>query len=115
MFSTLVYTPLSNLMFAIILILTSQKFGSYVKKKPDNILDSTRLKAFADNILTVAQIMEFVYQGVANIVGKGENAGYQHFSLFPQCFKNSSRLVCKIVIVLYRVKLNSTCENKIGK
>ena len=21
-----------------------------------------------------------------NIVGKGENAGYQHFLLFPQCF-----------------------------
>ena len=23
---------------------------------------------------------------VENIVGKGENAGYQHFLLFPQCF-----------------------------
>ena len=22
-----------------------------------------------------------------NIVGKGENAGYQHFLLFPQCFQ----------------------------
>ena len=26
---------------------------------------------------------------VENIVGKGENAGYQHFLLFPQCFKNA--------------------------
>ena len=25
-----------------------------------------------------------------NIVGKGENAGYQHFHLFPQCFQKSS-------------------------
>ena len=25
---------------------------------------------------------------VENIVGKGENAGYQHFPLFSQCFKN---------------------------
>ena len=25
-----------------------------------------------------------------NIVGKGENAGYQHFLLFPQCFKKVS-------------------------
>ena len=25
-----------------------------------------------------------------NIVGKGENAGYQHFLLFPQCFENAS-------------------------
>ena len=27
---------------------------------------------------------------VENIVGKGENAGYQHFLLFPQCFQNAS-------------------------
>ena len=27
---------------------------------------------------------------VENIVGKGENAGYQHFLLFPQCFQRSS-------------------------
>ena len=25
-----------------------------------------------------------------NIVGKGENAGYQHFLLFPQCFEKAS-------------------------
>ena len=24
---------------------------------------------------------------VENIVGKGENAGHQHFLLFPQCFQ----------------------------
>ena len=28
---------------------------------------------------------------VENIVGKGENAGYQHFLLFPQCFQKSRR------------------------
>ena len=27
---------------------------------------------------------------VENIVGKGENAGYQHFHLFPQCFQQAS-------------------------
>ena len=27
---------------------------------------------------------------VENIVEKGENAGYQHFRLFPQCFPNRS-------------------------
>ena len=26
---------------------------------------------------------------VGNIVGKGENAGYQHFLLFPQCFQKT--------------------------
>ena len=27
---------------------------------------------------------------VENIEGKGENAGYQHFLLFPQCFPKAS-------------------------
>ena len=30
-----------------------------------------------------------VFDLVQNIVGKGENAGYQHFLLFPKCFKNA--------------------------
>ena len=25
-----------------------------------------------------------------NIVGKGENTGYQHFLLYPQCFQKAS-------------------------
>ena len=32
----------------------------------------------------------FVFDRVKNIVGKGENAGYQHFLLFPQCFEKAS-------------------------
>ena len=31
--------------------------------------------------------MECLYDRVENIVGKGENAGYQHFLLFQQCFE----------------------------
>ena len=27
---------------------------------------------------------------VENIAGKGENAGYHHFLLFPQCFQKTS-------------------------
>ena len=27
---------------------------------------------------------------VENVVGKGENAGHQHFLLFPQCFQMAS-------------------------
>ena len=30
---------------------------------------------------------KFVFGSVENIAGKGENAGYQHFLLFPQCFQ----------------------------
>ena len=29
----------------------------------------------------------FAFDRVENIVGKGENAAYQHFLLFPQCFQ----------------------------
>ena len=32
-------------------------------------------------------MMIFVFDKVENIVGKGENAGYQHFLLFPRCFQ----------------------------
>ena len=31
-----------------------------------------------------------VFDSVENIVGKGENAGHQHFLLFPQCFEKAS-------------------------
>ena len=30
-----------------------------------------------------------VFDRVENIVGKGENDGYQHFLLFPQCFEKA--------------------------
>ena len=30
------------------------------------------------------------FDGVENIVGKGENAGWQHFLLFPHCFQKAS-------------------------
>ena len=48
--------------------------------------------------------------GVENIVGKGENAGYQHFLLFPQCFQHSFSL--KLRMVLQRVnKLKNVWES----
>ena len=49
-------------------------------------------------------LLKFVLGRVENIVGKRENAGYQHFLLFPQCFqKLSSPEVLKVRIVWYRV------------
>ena len=53
----------------------------------DKILDWTKLKAFADNKINVAEMMIFLSDRVENIVGKGENAGFQHFLLFPQYFQ----------------------------
>ena len=43
---------------------------------------------------------KFVLDWVRNIVGKGENTGYQHFLPFPQCFqKPSLSRLLKVVIV----------------
>ena len=54
----------------------------------DKILDWTKLKAFADDKINVTEKLKSVLGRVENIVGKGENARYQHFLLFPQCFQN---------------------------
>ena len=60
---------------------------------PNNkILDLSKLKAFADDSLNVYQNLKFASRRVENTVGKGENAGYQHFLLFPQCFQKASSL-----------------------
>ena len=32
--------------------------------------------------------MKFGFGRVENMMGKGENAGYKHFLLFPECFQN---------------------------
>ena len=37
--------------------------------------------------LSVNEMILSAFDKVENIVGKGENAGYQHFLLFPQCFQ----------------------------
>ena len=50
-------------------------------------LDWSKLKAFADDKINVNQKLKFDMGRVENTVGKGENAGYQHFLLFPQCFQ----------------------------
>ena len=49
-------------------------------------MDLTKFKAFADDKFNDAKMMISVFDIIENIVGKGENAGNQHFLLFPQCF-----------------------------
>ena len=49
------------------------------------------MKAFADGKFNVAYMIILVSAREENIVGKGENAGYQHFLLFPRCFLKSLR------------------------
>ena len=56
----------------------------------NKILDWSKLKAFADDKINVTENLKFGLGRVENIVGKGENAGYQHFLLFLQCFQKAS-------------------------
>ena len=55
----------------------------------DKILDRSEVKAFADDKIKVLKNDDFffVFDRDENIEGKGENAGYQHFSFFYNVFK----------------------------
>ena len=56
----------------------------------DKILDWSKLKACADYKINANKKSKFAFGRVENIVIKGENAGYQHFLLFPQSFRKAS-------------------------
>ena len=57
---------------------------------PNNkILDSSKLKDFADDIIEFDENGNEFSNRVENTVGKGEIARYEQFLLFPQCFKNT--------------------------
>ena len=72
----------------------------YTSLPNDKIWDRSNLKAFADDILIVLQMTIRVADWVENIAGKGENAGYQNFLLFSECFQKASfRRSLKIGIV----------------
>ena len=53
----------------------------------DEILDQTKLKAFADDKLNVTKMIISVFDRVENIVGKGEIACTSNFSFSHNVFK----------------------------
>ena len=66
----------------------------------DKILDWSKFKVFANDKINVTEKSKSVFRRADNIVGKGENAGYQYFLLFPQCFQRASCTgILKVVIV----------------
>ena len=72
--------------------------------KRQNLDKMSKLKTAADDKMNVIQKLKFHLGRVENIVGNEENAGYQHFLLFPQCFeKLSFSMSLKVGIVLLRV------------
>ena len=54
------------------------------------ILDWSKLKTSANDKIKVTKKLKFGLGRVENTVGKGENAGHQHFLLFQQCFQKAS-------------------------
>ena len=52
-------------------------------------MKTTDIKLVSNDKFCVAKIMIPVFDRVENILGKGENAGSQHFLLFPQCFQKA--------------------------
>ena len=58
----------------------------------DKLFHLSNLKAFGDDKINMTQKLKFDLGKIENIVGNGENAGYHHFLLLPQCFQQASSL-----------------------
>ena len=54
-----------------------------------HILDSSKLKVFADDNFKFDENGSRISKQVENTVGKGEIARYEQFLLFPQCFQKA--------------------------
>ena len=52
----------------------------------DKFFDWSKLKTIADDKINVTEKLKCVLRKIEKTVGKGENAGYQHFPLFLQSF-----------------------------
>ena len=74
-------------MLKIVLFGSLQLSSKFYLSLPNNkFSELVQIKASADDKINVREKLKFVLGCVKNITGKGENAGYQHFLLFPQCF-----------------------------
>ena len=74
-----------------------RSFNSLPNKR---ILDCSKLNAIADDKINITQKLKFASDRIENILGKGENAGYQYFLFFPNCFQKTPSLGwLKVVIV----------------
>ena len=67
----------------------------------DKILGLPKLNAFAEDKLNLTENVKVVFHMIENIVEKEENAGYQHFLLFPQCFQKAFSSSASKVVILW--------------
>ena len=80
------------------------------------ILDSSKLKEFADDNFKFDEIGRKLSKQVESTVGKGEIARHEQFLLFPQCFQKACFPgASKGVIVWEWVKLFLDFEPEIKK
>ena len=73
-------------------IWSCQKFCCLIKPllfPKCQILDSCKLKEFADDNFKFDENGKKFLKRVENTVGKGEIARYEQFLLFPQCFRKT--------------------------
>ena len=71
---------------------TMDLYSQFVNSLPnDKILDWSKMKAFADDKIDVTDKLKFLLGIVGNIVGKGENAGYQCFQM--ACYTGSLKVM----------------------
>ena len=55
----------------------------------DKIIEGSKLKAFADDKINVTEKLKSALERVEHMEGKRENAGFQHFLLYPKCFQKA--------------------------
>ena len=73
-----------------------KKFNSFtgiqyfISLPNSKLVNQSILKALCRQQNKCDEKQKFVVRTVENFVGKGENADYQHFLLFPQCFQKVS-------------------------
>ena len=78
-----------------------QRFTNPLPK--EKISDLSKLKVLADEKINVTEKNEIWYgKGRKHCGGKGENAGYQHFLLFPQCFQKATFSVLLTVGIVWK-------------
>ena len=70
---------------------SNQRLRSLYEPFPKRkMLDSSKLKDFADDDFKFDENGKKLFKRVENTVGKGEIAHYEQFLLFPQCFRKTS-------------------------
>ena len=81
------YLKLANIFYYILHLNRLQNLFDSFPKRP--ILDSSKLKRFADDNFKFDKNGRKFSKWVENTVGIGEIARYEQFLLFPQCFQKT--------------------------